>query len=56
MPYCEDCMKNDDILTPLIAQGEEQVKRGKRTFTYVILVCIICGSSIRVPKRVDERK
>ena len=49
MPVCEDCLK-DGVLMPMISQGEEQVKKRKRVITYVILFCIQCGSSIRVPK------
>lgn len=47
MPLCEDCLKNDGVLLPMIAQGEETHKG----IEYVILVCILgCGSSIRVKK------
>ena len=40
MPTCPDC---GDLM---ISQGEETFK-GKQ---WVILMCISCGSSVRVPK------
>ena len=51
MSYCQDCLRNDGVMLPMIAQGEE-VFKGK---TWIILVCTLgCGSSIRVRKS-DEK-
>lgn len=44
---CQDCLRNDGVLLPMVAQGEE-VFNGK---TWIILECVLgCGSSIRVRK------
>jgi hypothetical protein len=46
LPLCPDCLHNDGRLEIMINVGEEVCKKK----IYVILECITCGSSVRVPK------